>query len=124
MSAAFLVCFDCCWTDVYYYIMIIIVMLLCLVLWFSAVKTSSDEICLHLGSEISKISDCMPFLEIFPCPFGESTPSTVVPNHWRISLSYYSTVNILLFHFPSLAILVICQPGVTTVNLSRSLSLN
>ena len=77
-----------------------------------------------LGLEISKISDCTPFTEIFPCSFGESAPSTVVPNHWHISLSYYSTVNILLFNFPSPAILVICQPRVTTVNLSRSLSLN
>ena len=83
-----------------------------------------DEICLHLGLEISKISDCMPFTEIFPCSFGESAPSTVVLNHWHISLSYYSIVSIHLFHFPSPAILVICQPGVTTVNLSRSLSLN
>ena len=68
------------------------------------------------------LNNCMPFLEIFPCSFGESTPSTIVPNYQCISLSYYSTVNILLFHFPSPAILVICQPGATTANLSRSLS--
>ena len=80
----------------------------------------SDEICLHLELEISKISDCMPFLEIFPHSFGESTPSTVVPNHWHISLSYYSIVSIHLFHFPSPAILVIVKASGTSLYFKRS----
>ena len=49
---------------------------------------NGDEICLHLGLEISKISDCAPFLEIFPCSFGESTCCSQSPAHISIILQH------------------------------------